>query len=225
MIDENLAAGVFSGIVQTVVGHPLDTFKVWKQQRLRPVMSHMYRGIKYPLLTNPLLTGTQFSFADEIGRISGIEKRVLADTFGGALSGVASGACLAPIDRYKIALQSTSRKPQYGLLSCLVREIPASAIYFGSYSAMRENDIPVFAAGSAAGVLSWLLTYPLDIIKTQVQSGESRTIREAARKIHSGQVSRFAGLGVCMLRAIVTNGIGFVAYEETKNIKKYNMHI
>lgn len=216
MIDENLIAGVFSGLVQTVAGHPLDTFKVWKQQQLRPVFVHSFRGLKYPLLTNPLLTGIQFSLTEHFGDMSGLENRVLADTVGGTASGVASGACLAPIDRYKIATQSISRRPQYGLISCLMREIPASAIYFGSYSALRKTEMPVFASGSIAGVLSWLLTYPLDIIKTQVQSGESRTIREAVYKMRGGHISSVAGLGFCMARAFITNGIGFAAYEEAK---------
>ena len=225
MIDENLVAGVFSGIVQTVTGHPLDTFKVWKQQRMRPVFAHSFRGLKYPLLTNPVITGAQFACVDEIGKLSGLENQVIADTLGGAVSGIASGACLAPIDRYKIARQSTCRISQYGLTRCLVREVPASAIYFGSYSAMRNNDFPIFASGSIAGVLSWLLTYPLDIIKTQVQSGESRTIREAVGKIRSGQISGIAGLGFCMARAFVTNGIGFMAYEEARRVQLMNFPV
>ena len=218
MNEENLVAGIVSGIAQTIIGHPLDTFKVWKQQRLTPVFAHVFKGLKYPLVTGPLITGLQFSAAMEASRRIGLDNRVLADAIGGGASGIVTGLCLAPVDRYKIAKQSVSRMPQYGLMSCFAREIPASAIYFGSYSMLRQSEVPVFAAGSAAGMLSWLLTYPMDIIKTQVQSGESRTIMQAISKMQRGQISSTAGVGFCLARAFITNGVGFVAYEEAMNL-------
>ena len=47
MNEENLVAGIVSGIAQTIIGHPLDTMKVWKHQQLKPVFAHIFNGLKY----------------------------------------------------------------------------------------------------------------------------------------------------------------------------------
>jgi hypothetical protein len=49
---ESFWAGLISGIFQTVVGHPLDTLKVWKQNnsRISPSFFNLYKGIKYPFI-------------------------------------------------------------------------------------------------------------------------------------------------------------------------------
>lgn len=33
--------------------------------------------------------------------------------------------------------------------------------------------LPVLVAGGAAGMVGWFSTYPLDVVKTRLQSGES----------------------------------------------------
>ena len=108
---------------------------------------------------------------------------------GGLCAGLVSGILTSPIDKYKIKMQTKTQKSRYGLFSCIVREVPACGIYFGSYAALRDQKQSVLISGAIAGTLSWLLTYPLDIAKTQIQSGESPNIRAAYNKIKSGQIA------------------------------------
>ena len=64
-----------------------------------------------------------------------------------------------------------------------VRDVPAFATYFGTYdflcrSAMRWkgvehidqlNPVTICIAGGAGGVISWLTTYPVDVVKSRFQ--------------------------------------------------------
>jgi hypothetical protein len=188
--------------------------KVWKQQ---PTIcrNHIWSGIQYPLLTSSLITGIQFSVSSRVSGSICDKPSILSETVGGAISGIITGLCLAPIDKYKIMSQFGKNEQiyRYGVISCLCREVPSGAIYFGSYHWMRQKDISIFLSGSFAGVLSWFITYPNDIIKTQIQSGYSQTMREAFGKIKSGQIRLGNGLGFCLMRAFIVNGIGFTVYE------------
>jgi hypothetical protein len=200
-------AGVASGTVQTLVGHPFDTLKVWKQRNIKPNINHLFRGIQYPLLTGTFVTSGQFSLYNWFNKYSE------SDVVCGAFSGIFSGLVSAPIDKHKISAQTNGNyKPRYGLISCWLREIPSSAIYFGSYSYSRENNIDVLPSGAIAGASSWLITYPFDIIKTQVQSGELDT-KTAILQMVQRKTPVTSGLGFCLTRAIIVNSIGFYVYE------------
>ena len=72
-----------------------------------------------------------------------------------------------------------------GLNITIVREIPAFALYFGTYEAMtRQSDAgkPVgtahlLAAGGFAGMFSWMFTYPIDVLKSRLQVTSARNDR------------------------------------------------
>ena len=212
-MDESLFAGFISGTAQTLIGHPLDTMKVWKQHNIWK-STHIFSGLKYPLLTGSILASVQFTTTLLVSENIHNYTKVQADTMGGLCAGVVSGILTSPIDKYKIQMQTKSNKSRYGLFSCIAREVPACGIYFGSYAAMREQDQSVLISGAIAGTLSWLFTYPLDIMKTQIQSGESPNIRTVYNKIKSGQIVLTNGLGFCLARAFIINGIGFTVYEK-----------
>ena len=200
-------AGFASGTVQTLVGHPLDTLKVWKQRNIKPNISQLFRGIRYPLLTGTFVTSGQFA------SYNWFNKHSESDVMCGAFSGIFSGLVLSPIDKYKISDQTMGHyTSRYGLASCLMREIPANAIYFGTYSYSRENNIDVLSSGAIAGASSWLITYPFDIIKTQVQSGELDT-KTAILQMVQRKTLVTSGLGFCLIRAVIVNSIGFYVYE------------
>ena len=205
-MSEDLFAGFLSGTVQTVVGHPFDTLKIWKQQNIRPKLNNIFRGISYPLVTGTFVTGGQFASYNWMNKLTD------SSFMSGAFSGIFSGLCIAPIDKYKIAAQTNGFQSKYGVLSCMLREIPAGAIYFGSYSNLRDNNIQILPAGAISGASSWLLTYPFDIIKTQVQSGEY-TLKNAILNIVQHKTHITKGLGFCLSRAILVNSIGFYVYE------------
>ena len=69
-------------------------------------------------------------------------------------------------------------------------------------------------------MFSWLFTYPIDYVKTLVQSDslEPRKYKSAidcARTQYhrEGVKTFFKGLGVTMLRSFPVNGVGFLSFE------------
>ena len=214
---DSIYAGFISGISQTIIGHPLDTIKTWSQNSIelkKPPMNikNLYKGISYPLIQNPLLISTSF-FSNHY-----IKEKTDNVYLSSSITGILSGIISTPIDKYKIMRQ---QKLEYKLSIrnfirsyknmpiMMMREIPANFIYYSSFDHMKKNDIPVFFGGGIAGILSWTLTYPLDTIKSRLQSNSCSTIKEAFMK-----KKLFNGLMPCVQRAFIVNSFGFYIYEK-----------
>ena len=59
-------------------------------------------------------------------------------------------------------------------------------------------------------IVSWLITYPIDTVKSRMQSNLCSTIKES---LQIGNL--YHGLGYCLLRAFIVNGASFYTYEMT----------
>lgn len=77
-----------------------------------------------------------------------------------------------------------------------------------------------FFGGGLAGSGSWLFTYPIDYIKTLIQSDnlDKRKYKNAIDCVkikykEEGIRTFFKGLGVTMIRSFPVNGCGFMAFE------------
>ena len=82
---------------------------------------------------------------------------------------------------------------------------------------MRKYNQPIFLAGGFAGIFSWFFTFPIDTIKTRIQNGSSKTIKDAYKK---GNL--WSGLSFCISRAFFVNGIHFYIYESSlKNYRNW----
>ena len=92
---------------------------------------------------------------------------------------------------------------------------------------VREvSPLETALAGAAAGVLSWALIYPLDVVKTRCQSLPPEVgkigMAEALRQIvvePSGWRGLFRGCGTCIIRALPVNAVTFLVYEQVMSIK------
>ena len=135
-----------------------------------------------------------------------------------------------------------------GYTMTLAREIPSYAAYFWGYEVLKilfiqfesqyklfgtqGNDLNAFyllTAGGFAGVLSWLVSYPQDVIKTRLQIQNAPTVvtpMQPGSKLYTGPIDCFnsmikeegissltRGLGVVLIRAYIVNAVTFYAYE------------
>lgn len=81
----------------------------------------------------------------------------------------------------------------------------------------------LIAAGGCAGIAGWILTFPLDTMKSVIQTlpdgADTRQFRLAAvaRSIHEGGglAGFYRGVWPTMVRAFPTNAIIFAVYELT----------
>lgn len=109
-----------------------------------------------------------------------------------------------------------------------------NAVYFGTYEYMRELLHPgcrkngqesvstMLVSGGLAGSLSWLVCYPMDVVKSRLQAqgaggvrpqylGIMDCIRTSAQQ--EGMQVFWRGLNASLARAFLVNGAIFSAYE------------
>lgn len=221
---DSLIAGFISGISQTLIGHPFDTLKTWNQNSIslkRPPfnMRNLYKGVLYPLLQNPLIVSGSMASNHVIKEET---NNIYLSSF---CSGIFTALVICPLDKFKIMRQQhlnydinlkNVKNSYYDIHLCMFREVPATVIYFSSYNKLKDSNFPIFLSGSIAGCLSWILTYPIDTIKSRIQSNSCSSIKDAIK-----QKKLFLGFGNCIIRAFIVNGIGFSIYEEAlKSLKK-----
>lgn len=207
--------GVIVGAVQTLTGHPFDTLKVIQQTNPNNIKYtnklnlKLFRGMLYPLLGSGIFNSIQF------GTYQYLNNKIDNIFLPGLLSGFISGIILNPIDMLKINRQLNNNHKLNLLrgshITCM-RESLSTLIYFKSYYkcmeySKKKTSFDSFLAGGTAGVLSWFFTYPIDIVKTRIQSYKCYGVSQA---LWMGGLSQ--GLSFCLARAFIVNGSGFTAY-------------
>ena len=208
--------GFLVGNAQTIVGHPFDTIKTILQTNNKINIFQLHRGMSFPLLSSSLINSIMFG---GYGYFNTLTKN---DFISGFASGLIISPIVAPIDKLKIDFQVNKniklRDIKYkevfkGFSPTMIRESVSTGIYFSTYNYFKrtkliEGDKNILLSGGIAGIFSWLFTYPIDVIKTRIQSGESRNYHDAYVK---GFL--FRGLGICLFRSFIVNSIGFYIYE------------
>lgn len=213
-------AGSLSGFSQTIVGHPLDTVKVWSQNsQLQNQIKNeitprkLYRGLPYPLFSSGLITSLSFGITNNFYKHN---HNYFASGFAG---GVVGGIISTPLDYYKIQKQTHNlhardiwkniKISKMGWNSSIIREGFGCATYFSIYYYQREHNISPFIAGGFAGLSSWTATYPIDTVKTRIQSGDYN-FKGALQK-----GNYWKGFSWCATRAWIVNAVGWYVYEKT----------
>jgi hypothetical protein len=109
------------------------------------------------------------------------------------------------------------------------REVPSFGLYFACYDVFREKlvekKLPNWGcsmiAGGLSGCFTWALVYPVDVIKTRIQTADlnmrskDRRVFRLGRQLvrENGWKYLYRGLGVTMVRAFPVNAIIFPVYE------------
>ena len=118
-----------------------------------------------------------------------------------------------------------------GFFATLCRDAPACGMYFAGNTAIlttlkySPNDsggkqlAKLMTAGGTAGVLSWMISYPLDVLKSRIQADNLKQstykgMLDCYRKTisHDGQRALYAGITPALLRAFPSNGALFTVH-------------
>ena len=116
-----------------------------------------------------------------------------------------------------------------------IRDVPAYAAWFVAYDWARtilqsDADLaarkPVdewvtVAAGSVAGIATWISTYPFDVLKSAIQTAPSTTPPHQLKIWHVAKTNYkqygpsyfFRGLGPTLVRAVPVSAVTFLVYE------------
>ncbi|KKA30607.1 hypothetical protein TD95_000845 [Thielaviopsis punctulata] len=118
-----------------------------------------------------------------------------------------------------------------GSAATLARDGPGSAAYFAAYEVIKRRLTPVDAsgqpsgdlslgavtvAGAAAGVAMWVPVFPIDTVKSRLQTAEGNvTIGGVVRELYGkgGYKAFFPGFGPALARAVPANAATFLGVE------------
>uniref|UniRef100_A0A8D1ER04 Solute carrier family 25 member 20 n=1 Tax=Sus scrofa TaxID=9823 RepID=A0A8D1ER04_PIG len=204
---KNLLAGGFGGMCLVFVGHPLDTVKVRLQTQppSLPGQPPMYSGT-FDCFRKTLMREIQAS--------SGETK------YNGALD------CAK-----KLYQESGIRGIYKGTVLTLMRDVPASGMYFMTYEWLKNTLTPegksvselsvprILLAGGIAGIFNWAVAIPPDVLKSRFQTappgkypnGFRDVLKELIR--NEGITSLYKGFNAVMIRAFPANAACFLGFE------------
>ena len=208
--------GIIIGLTQTIIGHPFDTMKVWYQNKVQynqPKLNYknLYKGLKIPLLQNPLIIGTTLYTNN---RLYNYSNNIYISSF---CSGLASSILYTPFDYYKINIQQQQDvflKNSYKKIHIVtIHEVPANMIFFISYFKFKEMQINNHISGGISGLICTLFVYPINTIKTRMQTNINISLKECISK---GKL--YSGIQFSICRSIVCGIFGLPLFDKIKNI-------
>lgn len=235
------------------------TFDCARKTVLQEGFRGLYKGMAAPLIGVTPMFAVCF-LGNSIGKRlqqthPDQELSVLQLFNAGMLAGVFTTAIMAPGERIKCLLQiqaAGSGPAQYaGPLDCarqlfkqggirsiykgtcatLLRDVPASGMYFGTYEVLQRMMTPAgqsrsdigplrtLAAGGMAGMLNWCVAIAPDVLKSRLQTAPEGTYPRGIRDVflelmrQDGPRALFRGLSPVMIRAFPANAACFMGYE------------
>lgn len=168
----------------------------------------------------------------------------------GATAGIAQSPISSPIElaKTRMQLQSSTGRKYSGPVDCLkdiykregyrgvfnglgitfLREAPSFGVYFLTYEILTQSKEPIstarmLLAGGLAGTASWIISYPLDVIKSRIQAETNKRYNGALdcyrQSVSSeGYMCLYRGLNSTILRAFPTNAMTFAVVTWTFRI-------
>lgn len=210
----------------------------------------LYRGMSSPMAGVAAVNAIVFGVYGHTQKQLSEPDHLSAHFLAGASAGIAQTPVCSPIElaKTRLQLQSPTGNGYSGPMHCLVhiyrregyrglfkglgitflREAPSYGAYFLTYEALTRSDEPVstprmLLAGGLAGTASWIISYPLDVIKSRIQaettgrySGAIDCLRKSVRT--EGYTCLYRGLNSTILRAFPTNAATFAVVTWTFRI-------
>jgi solute carrier family 25 (mitochondrial carnitine/acylcarnitine transporter), member 20/29 len=223
-----------AGISQTVIGHPFDTVKTLKQMNNRigsinivknlvknNGVKYMYRGFFPPLIGGCIQNCFLFSSENYINKY--ITNNPL---YSGFIAGGITSIAVSPFELVKCNLQINkdttikkiiSKKGFKYFKGChltFLRDSIGFSIYFGTYKFLQEKYNNPLINGGISGTLSWIYSYPIDVVKTKYKLSNKTIIQILKKETSKSLVS---GMNIMLLRAFCVNAGIFYVFEKLSN--------
>lgn len=101
-----------------------------------------------------------------------------------------------------------------GLIPCIMRDAPFSALYFPMYSKLLDVTDNAFLAGGLAGGMAAFTVTPADVIKTRMQTTSHNTFNLAVASIRAqGMSTFFTGAVLRAFRSSIQFALNFWVLE------------
>ncbi|GAM85592.1 hypothetical protein ANO11243_035990 [Dothideomycetidae sp. 11243] len=233
---EGLARGLYAGVSAPLVGvTPMFAVSFWGYDVGKQVVKSVSK-----------VEGENFTIAQisTAGLLSAVPMTLITAPFERVkvLLQIQGQKTLAPGEKPKYAggvdvvrqlyAEGGIRSVFRGSVMTFARDGPGSAAYFATYEYIKRKLTPVDAdgkpsgqlsltaimtAGGAAGVAMWIPVFPVDTVKSRLQSAEGNpTISGTIRDVYvrgGGIKGFFPGIGPALCRAVPANAATFLGVE------------
>jgi len=217
-----------------------------------------YKGMSAPLAgVAPIFAVSFFGFnvGKQMQQKNPDDPLSVYQLFGaGCVAGVMSTTVMAPGERIKclLQIQQSAAEAKYkgpvdcgkqlyreggirsiykGTAATLLRDVPASGVYYMSYEMMQQMLIPeggsrsdlslgrTIFAGGMAGIFNWLVALPPDVLKSRLQTAPAGMYPNGIRGVFAEMYAKegiralYKGATPILLRAFPANAACFLGYE------------
>ncbi|XP_047482671.1 mitochondrial carnitine/acylcarnitine carrier protein-like isoform X2 [Penaeus chinensis] len=218
----------------------------------------LYKGMAAPLIgVTPMFAVCFLGFGvgKKLQQKTPDEKLTAVQLFNaGMLSGVFTTAIMTPGERIKCLLQVQAagtgptlykgpldvvkvlykeggiRSIYKGTCATLLRDVPASGMYFMTYEWLKNmlsppgkegelSPVRTLVAGGTAGMFNWLVAIGPDVLKSRLQTAPEGKYPNGIRSVFvdimrtEGPRALFKGVAPVMIRAFPANAACFLGYE------------
>ncbi|XP_015178963.1 PREDICTED: congested-like trachea protein [Polistes dominula] len=236
------------------------TFDCAKKTVTKEGIRGLYKGMGAPLLGVAPIFAMSFlgyGVGKKLQQKGPDDKLTIPQLFyAGAFSGIFTTVIMAPGERIKCLLQiqhADAEKKYKGPLDCakqlyregglrsiykgtcatLLRDVPASGMYFMTYETLQRWLTPeggklgllsTILAGGFAGVANWVVGIPPDVLKSRLQAAPEGTYTKGIREVFArllkeeGPRALYKGCTPVMLRAFPANAACFLGFEAAMNV-------
>lgn len=238
-----LIPGLMQGLTRVTISYPVDVIKVQMQKQLynnsidaikntlKYDIGKFYRGSSISYFTIGLERSLQYYYLEKINKkynsyLAGFMVSIISSIYNVPMQFATTNIALFNKNNANICnfLKQTNLKKFYtGYFAETPKNILGSTIYLGTYMKLRSyttnnNLYPFF--GGLSGIIVWLVIYPLDTIKTEIQTTKNTKYSEfiIQRYRNYGIKSFYKGLTPVLVRTFPSAFMGMYVYEKMRMI-------
>lgn len=145
-----------------------------------------------------------------------------------------------PIDCAKHLYREGGMRSIYkGTFATMLRDVPASGVYFTTYEWLQHLLTPegkqrsdlsagrTLIAGGTAGIFNWIVAIPPDVLKSRLQTAPEgkypRGVRDVFKHLikEEGITALYKGAAPVFIRAFPANAACFFGFEVTMKLLNY----
>lgn len=241
-----LIPGYCQGVTKVIITYPCDVIKIKLQTNTYPNMylcikdllknnpKIFLRGISIPLIVFPIDRAISYKIYEDLN------KQRINPYISAFIGGITSSIFNVPMQYITTNAIHMSREQYQGITHLILdriksknnlfrgytldtsRAVFGSTIFLGTYGNLKnklpDTNIYTIASSMISISITWLITFPLDLIRVNQQITKNTSIYELIEKTYrcGGLRGFYRGLNIVLMRSIPATVAGMMVYEKIK---------